>query len=688
MSSARARVARVQRTLRGAVLATALLRGAALTLLLLLVATFVDAVVALEAWARATMTAVAVIAGIALAARWLARRGWRAGEMSAALWIESRFPALRYALVTAVDPRFEGRVAELERATQAVAFEPVVTRATVRAVRWPALAVVVLASLLAALPSGALGRVTWPHAGDAIDRARLTTRRANALAAIVVRVTPPDYARGATQVLDDPALVRGLAGSRIVIEGRAGGDAVRAVAGADTLRATDADARWTLTLAMPKAAAALRLLSGPHERLVALDVVPDSAPVVVLALPARDSILRRAVGRVALEARAADDVGLASGAFEVVVSSGSGENFTFKTQTLGASALSGRAATLTATLDLDALKLAPGDLVHLRAVARDGNTVTGPSLGASETRTWRVARADEYDSVAVDAAPPPEVEKNALSQRMLLMLAQALEQKRPRLARATVVSESRSIAVDQTRLRRRVGQIVFQRLGESEGEEGDALDRRLDKPTNPDSLLAAAQRANDAVAAAAGAPIEGTEDETPVVAVNKPLLEAYNHMWQASTELEVGEPGRAIPWMKKALEALERARSAERIYLRGKVRTVVVDVARVRLQGKERGSPVARLARDAADPARLARLARFDAALAVAATAPAAAADSLLLLRIDALDRDAAAAQALGAAANALRGKGDATAALIRARRAVAGFAPVRSPLNAWSAPW
>ena len=37
-------------------------------------------------------------------------------------------------------------------------------------------------------------------------------------------------------------------------------------------------------------------------------------------------------------------------------------------------------------------------------VARDANNVTGPGIGVSETRSLRIARADEYDSVAVEAA--------------------------------------------------------------------------------------------------------------------------------------------------------------------------------------------------------------------------------------------------------------------------------------------
>ena len=72
--------------------------------------------------------------------------------------------------------------------------------------------------------------------------------------------------------------------------------------------------------------------------------------------------------------------------------------------------------------------------MHLRAVARDANNVTGPGVGASETRAIRIARADEYDSVAVDAAAPSEADKSVISERMLIMLAEALEKKRPSLS--------------------------------------------------------------------------------------------------------------------------------------------------------------------------------------------------------------------------------------------------------------
>jgi hypothetical protein len=683
------RVERARRTLRSAAIGAALLRGVATALAFLLVSTTVDAFVPLPAAARRIVPLLAAIAAIVVFARRLRRAGVKSDAASAALWIEARFPSLRYALVTAVDPRYEGRVPEIERAAAQVEFEPAVTKAVRRALTGPAVGVVVFALLLLLLPSGAVARVIAPAAGDALSRAR-SGSHVNPLAAVVVHVSAPAYAGLRDESLDNPASVRALTGSSITVEGVEGDGQVVASQGTAAgpgethTSAVASGDRWRLALVMPATPVAVRLRAASHERLLLLEPAPDSAPVVLLTLPGRDSILRSATGQLRLAATASDDYGLASGAFELIVSSGSGENFTFKSRTLGAVTFASRAGELAATLSLDSIGLQPGDMLHLRAVVRDRNNVSGPGVGTSDTRTLRIARTDEYDSVAVDPAPPPEAEKNALSQRMLLMLARALDKKRTKISHAQLVSESRVIAVDQTRLRKRVGEIVFTRLGENTGEEGDAADKRLDQPVNPDSVLAAADRAANAPA---GTALEGSEDETPLVATNRPLLEAYNAMWSASGELEVGEPGKAIPFMKKALDALQAARSAERIYLRGKTRAVVVDIDRVRLQGKDKGSASARTPRQPADPARDQRVARFDAALALVRATPSAAVDSLLLLRLDLLDRDAGAARAIETAANALRGGQDATNALIRARRALAATPSAPAALTAWGSP-
>ena len=246
--------------------------------------------------------------------------------------------------------------------------------------------------------------------------------------------------------------------------------------------------------------------------------------------------------------------------------------------------------------------------------------------------------------------------------------------------------ESRALADEQRRIRKAVADVVFARAGsgggaeESSDEEGGAADAG---GSARERVLEAARRASER-AGAQGA-LDFEEDESPVVAINRPLLEAYNHMWDAARALEVAEPAQAIPPMRLALDAIQRARQAERVYLRGRPPEVIVDVARVRLQGKRpEETPAERSGRAALDPAARRRAERLDAAIARLTVHDRAAVDSLVLLRLDALPDAPALAAALGDAVEALRRGRDATAALGRARRLAVGEPRVADTLPAW----
>lgn len=684
--SVAARLAAVRTRLLGALLLRALLHAAIATMASVALLLLTDVLLGLPLSLRGSTAWLprAVGATVLVAAAVRAIRGIHAASDEAlALWFEQRIPDLRYALVTRVGtalPAVDARIA-------AAPLEDVVRDASRTALRTPAIVAAVGLALLWLMPSGAVARITAPRAGDALARPGAAARAAeDPLATIVAEVVPPAYAALPTRREDDPAALSALVGSRILIRGN--GSGVHATVGdAAAVAATSRGSGWAVTATMPAQAVAVRLRARGGERVLLLDPLADSVPELRLIQPQRDSVMRVATGTLALDAELRDDHGLADAGFELIISSGDGELYEFRTLTLGARrfAAGTRTGQLAATLRLDSLALKPGDIVHLRALATDRNDVSGPGRGVSETRTLRIARADEYDSVAVDPAPPSEPEKDALSQRMILQQTRELVARVPRMARGAVVRESRLIAVDQTKLRQRVGRAVFERLGENEGEHshfpGDGHAHGEETPLNPDDILAAAERAANADPTRN---LDNHGDETPIVALNRPLLEAYNHMWRAASELELGEPAAAIPWMERAIAALQAARAAERIYLRGRPSPVVVDLARVRLSGKDEGAPTARTPRPIADPARAERLARFDRVLALVPASSAAAADSLLLIRVAlpaAARREAA---ALDAAANALRRGGDVTEALAAARRALVATPPRRGALGTW----
>jgi hypothetical protein len=68
--------------------------------------------------------------------------------------------------------------------------------------------------------------------------------------------------------------------------------------------------------------------------------------------------------------------------------------------------------------------------------------------------------------------------------------------------------------------------------------------------------------------------------------------------------------------------------------------------------------------------------------------APAAAIDSLVLLRVESLDSSPELAGALGAAIDDLRGGRDATASLARARRVAEGSVRSSAGFRPWSGAW
>ena len=667
----RQRVADTGRTLFIVALSRSVLSGAA--------AGFAFAAVA---WPIASAFAISPLVALAVAALaagavslWFYRRirgpGFTIPAVS--LWLEERTPSLKYGLVTAIEP---GAPSSLEKSLAGVDWSPATREAARKALGRPSLAVLTSVAILV------LSIAFAPAMVRLADRVTSERRSPTETLDVTVQVAPPAYARRRGESFRNPSVIRALVGSELRVT-IAGSDSARLDAGESQIAA---NRPWRVA-AQP---VALRVRSGGASMLIAIDPVPDSAPALQLRDPARDTVLATPQGTFALGADVRDDLGIGRAAFEYIVSSGSGESFTFATGSIGARRFDGAAmGTISGTLTLAALNLKPGDFVHVRAVAFDLRDDTASARGASETRTIRVARAGEYDSVAVEAASPPEADKAVLSQRMLINLAEALVRRRSRLNRATFSDESRSIARDQARLRKQVGDLVFSRLGDDPSGEhfhGDGHQhegQELRPALTPDELLKAAE---NSTAAAAGRVLDFEGDETPVVAVNRPLLEAYNFMWDAGRELEQASIERALPHMYRALEAIQRARAAERLYLRSRPPRSVVDVDRVRLQGREKGTPTAREPLTPVTGVARAALSRFARVVRLARSDPAAASDSLLLLRIDLLPTltpDAATAAA--DAAVALRNGRDAAQSLAAFRRSLGPATTASDSMPRWS---
>jgi hypothetical protein len=602
----------------------------------------------------ASVALAAEIAGLVVLGVMLWRNRAVRSPYQVALWLEWRVPQLRYSLVTLAEGH-AGDAPALERSVAEIRWAGPVRGALLRRLGLPALLLLIAFAVLRLVPSmdstGIEGARTETGADDRFPRGSDPFR------SFTVTVTPPGYSRLSRQTLRQPEAVTSLAGSSIRVDGSG----------------------WSVSTVMPETARPFWLERGGRRRLLLLIPAPDSSPSVQLVTPARDSVLRTPGGALSLGSTVHDDFGLSAGWFEYIVSSGEGENYTFRTGVIGRRRFNDDPqGELESRIILDSLRLAPGNIVHLRAVAQDRNSVSGPGVGYSETRTLRIPRPGEGDSVSVDQVARAEGDSSLLSQRMLVMLAEALERRRPALRRDTFVAESRRIAGDQATLRRRVADIIFLRLG-AEGSMEESEDSTAE-PLTPDALLEAAERAT---VTSEGQTLDFSSDETPVVALNRPLLEAYNAMWAAGRELEIGEPRRALPHMREAVEAIQRARQAERIYLRGRPATSVIDLAKVRLAGSITDAAPRRIDTPDRDlRVREALLVRYSRAITL--LPDPGAIDSLQLLRIDALESEPGFAAAVGAAVTALREGRDATTPLIQARRILAGPLRETGGLHPW----
>ena len=646
----RERVTRTKRWLIVGVIISALAWGAGVYLASFAIITTIASLAHNSTLAERLSLPISLLLGLmaVLVVLWRGRRV--TSESRVALWIEERIPRLHYALITAIEPDLPVDAPALESLVARENISGVTTTAVRRSVVPALAALLVGASLLYVLPAPALGRpsLLGRLSGNANSNAVPAGSRLNDLK---VEVTPPAYAGQARQTLDDPETVRALVGSRLVVIGAGSSDGIVARVGDATENVSGSQSGWRAQIIMPEKPAALRLTDRSYERVIVLDPQIDEPPKVVLTSPVRDTTLRVPQLVVKLHAETTDDVALVSGYYEYLITSGSGEIFTGRTiNTPLVDFGHGRTGALDATLDLKSLKLSQGDVVSIRAIVRDANTLSGPSIGTSDTRTIRIARSDEYDSVSIEAAAPPPVDSSAMSQRMLILMTEALIKKEKTLSHQEWVKQATDIGSMEDRIRKRVYDILYQ----TESQD---------------------------------APADTEEAESDVHAVlNKDLKQAYDALWDAVRSLQIAEPKPALPPMRIALAALDRARLAQRLYLRGTPPKIIVDLQRVRLSGKEKGISNVRTPRSFADSARVRLSARFNDALdLIQKRQDARALSELALMRVDALSSLPDFATALGQATDAIRTRRDATLPLLRARRALEGPPESTPGLPLWA---
>jgi hypothetical protein len=198
-------------------------------------------------------------------------------------------------------------------------------------------------------------------------------------------------------------------------------------------------------------------------------VSPDALPAVRLTAPGRDLVYAGGNPRITFDAHATDDFGLRSLALRYTKVTGSGENFEFKEGEipLTVKTASARDWTGSVSRSLAELGLKDGDMLVYRAVAADARPGDGTATSDAffiEISKLGVAAGDAFTL-------PKEESKYALSQQMLIVKTERLQQGRASRSADDLTEQSLNLAVEQRMIR---AEFVFMLGGEINDEEVEA----------------------------------------------------------------------------------------------------------------------------------------------------------------------------------------------------------------------
>lgn len=393
----------------------------------------------------------------------------------------------------------------------------------------------------------AVALVAWLAAVAGVpERAAIAVRDAAVRTGLVPQPSPgplrlsaileaPEYLRVPVEELQNPERLQAVAGTRLSLTIAGGDHDVSVRLGSTPLETTrtpeGVNARVILretTYLVVEAAAR------EQRRLVPVVVTPDRAPAIRIEQPGKDLLLPDAAATIPVAATATDDFALASLELRFTKVSGSGEQFEFEEGTvpLQLTRDSERAWTGRAALVLPQMNLQPGDSVVYRVVGADRRPGQA-GIAASDTFFVEVAGPDQVTLAGFEL--PPDRERYALSQQMILLKIQRLRARQPSMAREEAAEEAAAIAVEQRSVR---ANFVFLTGGHVEDEEEEAAHSHEIQ--------------------------EGRLAHTARQEINA----AIQHMSRVEQALVAGDIGAALPPARAAVEALQRAFGRNRYLLR------------------------------------------------------------------------------------------------------------------------
>jgi hypothetical protein len=494
----------------------------------------------------ATLTAVAAVVMVG----WIrSRRNVRTPKALAAA-LESRHPKLQNVVVTAEELlRHPGRAPGWVRA-RVLADAAAALRDVDPGSVWPVGRVA--AAALIALPVAALSFALAPlrvgRVAESVNRP--AGEPAPSRGALAIELTPPSYAHRPIVRFQNPERVEALEGTVARVSVTNVRDA-RIRLGARTLPLIQGEAAATAIETLTESGYfAIDTADGAMSRLITVTVVPDRAPVVRVERPARDLLLPDSRSSVEVAAGVTDDIGISALSMHYTRVAGAGEQIEFVDGELPLQIArrNDQHWQSRGVIALPALKLEPGDSLVYRLVARDARPGAAGSA-ASDTYFIEIAGPGQVPLEGVEM--PPEQERYALSQQMIVLKIRRLRDREQSLAPEALTEETAAIAAEQRSVR---ANFVFLMGGEVEDEEAEA------------------EQSNEIQ--------EGRLENSS----RRDLSRAVAHMTAAEQGLTARDTAAALRAASLAVESLQRAFGRSRYLLRSLASRTKLDPAR-RLTG-------------------------------------------------------------------------------------------------------
>ena len=463
--------------------------------------------------------------------------------------LEARRPDLQNLAITAEEllrhpDRAPARVRERVFADAATALRPLQL-----GILWPVARLAAGVAAAAAVAATALA--FSPRASNrSVVRAAIPGDP-GASVAVDVELTPPPYTRKPVVRLQNPERLEAIAGTvaRVTV---ANARDVRVRLGARPVAVGLADGRAVAETSLADSGY-LAIETGGTEasaRLIPVTVVPDRTPNVRIERPARDLLLPNARSSVEVTGSVADDIAISALTLHYTKVSGSGEQIDFvegelPLQIAKESVQQWRAH---GSLALPRLGLEAGDSLVYRLVAQDGRA---GDAGRASSDTYFIEIAGPGQVPLEGVEMPPEQERYALSQQMIVLKIRRLRKRERGLPPATLDEQAGAIAAEQRSVR---ANFVFLMGGHVEDEEAEAeqsheiQEGRLENSSRRD------------------------------------ISRAVSHMTNAEQGLTARNTAAALHAATQAVEALQRAFGRSRYILRTLASRTTLDPSR-RLTG-------------------------------------------------------------------------------------------------------